>query len=580
MFKTVFKLTFTAFILFAASCMAQQNPSSPSPAVPGRPPAYETSTVLKIKTRLVVLDVVARDAKGAPVTDLKQEDFTVLEDGREQKVRIFNFQHPGPSSAPVRPQPAAASSTVDNLPHFESGRALNVLLLDTLNTSRINQIAMRDSMVKFLEKLPENEPLSVYLLDEKVRLLQDFTADPAILKKVAGSFKGKSSPYLTVSVDGSSVDPVLPGISSSLPAQMAAQIRQFQDQSTAILTDQRVQITLSALNSLARTLSGYPGRKNLIWVSESFPFALWLSNAAGKSSMNDRHYMQDIARTGNLLSDAQVAIYPLDAGGLAGIPELNPANQLGQPEAAMNPLDNHATMNDLAERTGGRAFYNRNDLVESLHESVEDGSTYYTLGYYPENKDWNGAFRKIQIKSHRAGLKLRYRIGYFAADNAAFVKLNPKKRDEDFDQSLNLNFPIATGLPFKAMVLPPSQKTGNKVVVNFGADPHALSFSENSEGLKQADMECAVRVFTRKNLDKPLATEARRMGGSLNAEAYEKVMKSYFPCSGQVALQPGDYILRLGVRDNETGLIGTANATLTIPAESGGAALSPGEGKP
>lgn len=580
MLKTVLTLTFAAFIMFAAFCMAQQNTSSPSPTAQNHPPAYETSTVLKIKTRLVVLDVIARDAKGAPVADLKQEDFTVLEDGKEQKVRIFNFQHPGSSSPAALPQPAAASSMVDNLPHFESGRALNVLLLDTLNTSRINQIAMRDAMIKFLEKLPENEPLSVYLLDEKVRLLQDFTADPAILKNVASSFKGKNSPYLNVSANGSPVDPVLPGISSSLPAQMAAQIRQFQDQSTAILTDQRVQITLSALNSLARTLSGYPGRKNLIWVSESFPFAVWLSNAAGKSSLNDRHYMQDIARTGNLLSDAQVAIYPLDAGGLAGIPELNPGNQLGQPEIAMNPLDYHATMNDLAERTGGRAFYNRNDLADALHESVEDGSTYYTLGYYPENKDWNGAFRKIQVKSHRAGLKLRYRIGYFAADNAAFVKLNPKKRDEDFDQSLNLNFPISTGLPFKAMVMPPSQKTGNKVVVNFGADPHALSFSESGEGLKQVDMECAVRVFTRKNLDKPLTTEARRMGGSLNSEAYEKVMKSYFPCSGQVALQPGDYILRLGVRDNETGLIGTANATLTIPAESGGAPLSPGEGKP
>ncbi|HZD94481.1 MAG TPA: hypothetical protein VE133_09515, partial [Candidatus Sulfotelmatobacter sp.] len=208
------------------------------------------------------------------------------------------------------------------------------------------------------------------------------------------------------------------------------------------------------------------------------------------------------------------------------------------------------------------------------------GSTYYTLGYYPENKDWNGAFRKIQVKLQRGGVKLRYRIGYFAADSTAFVKLNPKKQDQDFDEALRLNVPISTALPFKAMVMTPSEKIRNKVIVSYGVDPHALSFSETNDGLKRVNMECAVRVFARNNPDKPLATEAEKMGGSLNSEAYAKVMKSFFPCRDQLELQPGDYILRLGVRDNETGLIGTANTTLTIPAQSGNASAPGGDGKP
>jgi hypothetical protein len=228
-------------------------------------------------------------------------------------------------------------------------------------------------------------------------------------------------------------------------------------------------------------------------------------------------------------------------------------------------------MNDLADRTGGRAFYNRNDLEAAVRESIDDGSTYYTLGYYPENKDWNGAFRKIQIKSQRGGVKLRYRIGYFAADSATFAKLSPKKQDEDFDEALGLNLPISTALPFKAMVMPPSAKTQNKVIVNYGVDPHGLSFTELDGGLRQVNMECAVRVFTKKSPDKQVAGEAEKMGGSLNSEAYEKVMKGFFPCRDQLTLAPGDYILRLGVRDNESGLIGTANATLTIPEESAAA---------
>jgi VWFA-related protein len=585
-------LTLMAAVAFAMSCFAQQ--SAPAPVAPpkdapavaqAQQPAYETSTVLKVKSRLVVVDVVARDGRGVPITDLKQEDFTVLEDGKEQKLRIFSFQHPDDSVAAASPQaPANGMNVVDNLPHFQAGRALNVVLLDALNTSRLNQVSMRQAMIKFLETLPANEPIAVYLLSDRIHLLQDFTTDPAVLKNVVRSFKGSNSPLLTVSADGSPIAPVLPGVAQSLPPQMAAQIKEFQDQMTVDATDQRVQATLAALNTLSRTLSGYPGRKNLIWLSETFPFDVMLTSISGRSSLNSRNYSPAIARTGNMLSDSQVAIYPLDARGLAGTGIFNVANEVNQNGATLrgsmgSQMDResddrmaaHGTMNDLADRTGGRAFYNRNDLDGALRDSITDGSTYYTLGYYPENKDWNGGFRNIQVKLKRGGVKLRYRIGYFAVDTAAFAKLNPKQQDQEFDDALSLNVPISTALPFQALVMPPSAKTQNKMIVNYHVDPHALSFEASNDGLQAVNMECAVRVFPKKNLDKPIATEAQKMGGALNADAYAKIMKGFFPCRDQLALQPGDYLLRLGVRDNVTGLIGTANASLTIPADSSSA---------
>jgi VWFA-related protein len=587
MSNKVVMLTLTA-MAFGVSCFAQHSaPSSKDTpaAAHAQQPAYETSAVLKVKSRLVVVDVVARDGKGVPVTDLKQEDFTVLEDGKEQKLRIFSFQHPDDSVATAPPQaPANAMNVVDNLPHVQAGRALNVILLDALNTSRLNQLSMREAMIKFLETLPANEPIAVYLLSDRLRLLQDFTTDPALLKDVVRSFRGKSSPLLTISTDGSPIAPVLPGVAQSLPPQMAAQIRAFQDQTTVDTTDQRVQATLVALNMLSRTLSGYPGRKNLIWISETFPFDVMLANVSGRASLNSRNYSPEIARTGNMLSDSQVAIYPLDARGLAGSGIFNVANEVNQNGATLrgsmgsqmdresdDRMASHGTMNDLADRTGGRAFYNRNDLDGALRDSITDGSTYYTLGYYPENKDWNGGFRNIQVKLKRGGVKLRYRIGYFAVDTAAFAKLNPKQQDQEFDDALSLNVPISTALPFQALVMPPSAKTQNKMIVNYHVDPHALSFEASNDGLQAVNMECAVRVFPKKNLDMPIATEAQKMGGALNADAYAKIMKGFFPCRDQLALQPGDYLLRLGVRDNVTGLIGTANASLTIPADSSSA---------
>jgi len=588
-------LTVTTTMALAAMCFAQQSAPAATKDAPAaaqaQQPAYETSTVLKVKSRLVVVDVVARDGKGVPITDLKQEDFTVLEDGKEQKLRIFSFQHPEDSVATAPPQaPANGMNVVDNLPHFQPGRALNVMLLDALNTSRLNQLSMRQAMIKFLDTLPANEPIAVYLLSDRIHLLQDFTTDPAVLKNVVRSFRGNTSPLLAaVSADGSPIAPVLPGVAQSLPPQMANQIKAFQDQMTIDTTDQRVQITLAALNSLSRTLSGYPGRKNLIWLSETFPFDVMLANVAGRTSLNSRNYSPEIARTGNMLSDSQVAIYPLDARGLAGSGIFNVANNSDQygSSAASSMLGRgmggqmdresddrmaaRSTMNDLADRTGGRAFYNRNDLDGAVRDSITDGSTYYTLGYYPENKDWNGGFRNIQIKLKRGGVKLRYRIGYFAVDTAAFAKLNPKRQDEEFDDALSLNIPVSTALPFQALVMPPSAKTQNKMIVNYRVDPHALSFEASNDGLQAVNMECAVRVFPKKNPDKPVKTEAQKMGGALNADAYAKIMKGFFPCRDALELQPGDYLLRLGVRDNVTGLIGTANASLTIPEDSSSA---------
>src|SRR5512146_1650888 len=203
-FAAIASLAVFGFVQQSLPAVAQSTaPKDPgNPASAAQPPVYESSAVLKIKTRLVVVDVVARDSKGAPIADLKRDDFSILEDGKEQKVRIFSFQQPDASLAAQSPSPAQTTNMVDNLPHFQAGRALNVVLMDALNTSHLNQAFMQDSMIKFLEKLPENEPIAVYLLGDRLRLLQDFTTDPALLKKVVRSFKGKNSPLLNEAADG------------------------------------------------------------------------------------------------------------------------------------------------------------------------------------------------------------------------------------------------------------------------------------------------------------------------------------------------------------------------------------------
>jgi len=469
-----------------------------------------------------------------------------------------------------------------------------VILLDALNTTLPHQAYVRYQMIKYLEKMPEGQPVAVYTLGSKLTLLQDFTSDPAVLRNIVKTLKGKASPLQDNPAGGPGQELLPAGLADSglMPAQMLQSMMQFEQERVAFQTDLRVTYTLAALNSISRALAGYPGRKNLIWISEAFPLSIdpnmELSNDIFAGT---RNYGQQIAKAADSLIDAQVAVYPVDARGLEGSSLFDASNagrdKFGRSMGA-NPSRmgtalsaessalqaTHSTMLDMAERTGGKAFYNRNDIDGAIRSSIDDGSTYYTLAYYPENKDWNGKFRKIQVKVNKSGVKVRHRLGYYAVDPKSFADKNQKLQAEAFGQALNPDFPISTGLLFQAGVLPPSDKTQNKVLVNFAVDPHALAFDNQADGLHHATVDCVVQAYSWKgNLIK---TEATTINAAFKPDTFSKVMRGNFPCQQLIELPSGSYFLRLGVRDDRTGLMGTANAKVTVAKTSAGPAASNG----
>jgi VWFA-related protein len=567
----------------------QPLPQNAAQSVAGASSAQTSQpATLRVNTRLVIVDVVATDNKGAPVADLKSDDFTVQEEGVEQPVQIFSFHRAG-TEAPAPSGPFVSPANLPkgiytNVPRYRTGGALNVLLLDALNSNLLNQAAMRDAMIKFLEKVPAGEPIAVYLLGKKLALVQDFTSDPALLKKAVAGLKRQNSRGLSnaagtneaaqVPMGSVAVDtlPNVPGIMASLA--------EFRDQQNAAKADYRVRYTLDALNALARFLAGYPGRKNLIWISENFPVTIMLDKLA---SNNNRDYSSEVARTGSLLSNAQVAIYPVDAHALAGDSQFSMGsdpNPMGTPELGKQRLDGevgavvraeaderlaaHGTMNDLADKTGGRAFYNTNNLEGAVRKSMEDGSAYYTLGYYPANKTWDGRFRRITVKTIRPGTRLHYRQGYFAVEPQSYASLEPAQKAGDLALALSLDFPESTALRFQAAITPPSAQTLNKVVVNYAVDPRQLTFGQENDGLEHASVDCAVVVYSPKG--ETVQTLSNTMMASLKPDEYKRVMEKAFPCRQSFELPPGEYLLRLGVRDARTGLTGTLNAPLNVPA--------------
>ena len=545
-------------------------------------PVYESATVLKSITRLVVVDVVATDKEGA-VTDLKQDDFTILEEGKEQKIRVFNFQQPHPASpgAAVVATSKPPENVYSNVARFNANSALNILLMDGLNTNLPHQAYVRDQMIRYLEKMPVGQPVAVYTLSTKLTLLQDFTDDPAVLRKVAKEIKTSMSPLLDNPAGGPDAELLPAGLADAgmVPAQMLSSMQTFEQERVAFQTDLRLTYTLNALNTIARSLAGYPGRKNLIWISEAFPLTIDPNmELTGDTFAGTRNYGPQIAEAADSLIDAQIAMYPIDARGLVpsslfdasnsgrdkfGRSMSRPGRMASAISAESAQLQSvHGAMQEMADRTGGRAFYNTNGIDSAIRKSIEDGSTYYTLAYYPEDKNWNGRFRKIHIKVNRSGVKLHYRLGYYAVNPTSYAEKSQKQQDSAFALALSPDSPIATGLPFNALVIPPAEAAPNTVRVNFGVDPHAISFERLPDGLQHAQLECTVQAFSAKG--KLVRGTATTVKAALKPDTFSKVLQDTFPCQQEIDLEPGKYYLRLGVRDNRTGLIGTTNAKVAV----------------
>jgi len=149
---------------------------------------------------------------------------------------------------------------------------------------------------------------------------------------------------------------------------------------------------------LAQALAGYRGRKNLIWISEGFPLSLYPETTAADEIMQIEDYSPIVEKIADSLMAAQVALYPISAAGVS----------------KNDQFSAQIAMASMAQRTGGKTFFNRNDIDTGVRTSLDDGSIYYTLAYYPKNKNWNNKFRHVKVKLSRPGVKLQYRDGYYA----------------------------------------------------------------------------------------------------------------------------------------------------------------------
>jgi VWFA-related protein len=271
-----------------------------------------------------------------------------------------------------------------------------VILVDHMNTALELQPYMHDHIVRLAKSPAGKQRLAIMVLtDATLRVIHDFTDSPehlaAVMKEMTPErwtrpFSGNRNDLYTM----------------------------FHDRELA---------TTSAMQDIARHLASVPGRKNLIWVSGSFP--MFMNNRAVQMD-----FTTEIARALQPLSDANVAVYPVDARGLitgTATPEQPTPVARGRGRAPVTVTEPPAlnTLNYVAEQTGGKAYYNSNGIEESIEQAMDDGADVYTLGFYPAEGTLNDSFHKLKVDVNVPKVEVRSRPGYFASKNAPAATARP-----------------------------------------------------------------------------------------------------------------------------------------------------------
>jgi VWFA-related protein len=580
--------------------------SLPAVVVAQQSPAPAPDLNIHSTTRIVLVDAIVTDAQSQPVTGLKSSEFQILEDGKPRNIAFFSDEsHPQQSATPP---PKLPPGVFTNRPEYRRASGpLTILLMDGLNTPPQNQIYVREQILAYLKSLNlSGTGTAVLALSNELTVLQDFTTNPQLLQSAVRAYQPTrtvadlQSPKIDIPVQtgadnapaqaavpspglakygsfpNGTIDPAeavfadVPGDTSSF-AELYQLLFRLEKMIADDEQDLRVRRTLAALRAISQSVAGYPGRKTLIWFSFGFPFKLALDDRLDLDL--SKSYGTDIKQVSALLTQSNVAVYPIDASVLAsGAAVADPSRDVKLAQASQDaaPTTNlskatwekfntQETGDSLAHETGGLVFRNTNDLRGALQAALEDSQHYYRLAYYPTQKKWDGKFHTIKVVVSDKQLKVRARSGYYAVDPANWRKT---AEEQQLVASTAMRQLAATGVTFITHPVLPAKGKLDPVGIEIVVDSSTISFTPGPQSTYHTDIELGVGVFTPEGKLERMETQQAK--GDLPPDIYQQFTKTGIPVRIPVSLKPGHYLARVAVRDNLNGNLGTLDVPLTI----------------
>ena len=275
---------------------------------------------------------------------------------------------------------------------------------------------------------------------------------------------------------------------------------------------------------------------------------------------DSRDFNEETQKMARFMNDANMAIYAIDARGLfqTAIPDASARGNAKKMQAPPPQKVDHQyeTFDILAQRTGGKAFHNTNDITGAIKKAVEDAKVTYTIGYYPEDAKWDGQFHQLKLQCKRSGVNIRYRPGYFAT---SAPPQQTTRRYTTVQQAIRANTNL-NEVGFTVQLIPGEDSVTAKVVM----DPNNITMTEQDGKWVGSVQFLAIGG----NVEKGQFDESKTMMVNMKfpPEAHEAVLKNGFTINHKFYLKPDTDQFRLAIEDMPSGAIGSMVLTLRKPA--------------
>ncbi len=531
----------------------------------------------EVEVVLIEIPLYITDKKGNPIIDLKPEQITLYENGKKQKISHFVLiQNDSPQIASLaRKYPAA--------------RRQFLLLFDFAFATPGRIIMAREASLDFIGKkiLPTDlVAVASYSGIGGLKILSNFSNDREQLSYTINTLGLVESEQRMTGPVGFTFPSLTQPLRATTDFNTTKTVRDMADAALSVLQNKLLKKTqheiykayvsdfITDLNKLSIALNTIQGRKHIIYFSEGFDSRVLTGKSLAELGEDtDAFLRSELFIGGNIdsrfgdaalrtelyealtrIASSDCPIHTIDVGGLRTL-----VGNLGQVSGRANDIASirrgQDTLTIFSRETGGHAYRNINDLDRPLENLLKTTNSYYIIGFYPEDKKKEGKLHKIKIKTTRPDVDISYRKGYFES--------KPYKKYSSLEKRLQLVEYIIKDI------------TQNEIQFDT-----FISVFRGKEGI------CQVPIFLkfpgRQFLDKKGQIKLEIYGYAISSSG---VFKDFFFQTVTISpekmkmklefygikyydlhlLSPGDYKIKLIVRDKNTGEIGCQIQEISVP---------------
>jgi VWFA-related protein len=528
------------------------------PPPPAKPPARAKGTI-RSTVNLVEIDVQVTDRNGKPVKGLKQDQFSVSEDGKAQKISTFEYndieqvETAGKGDEAPITVPLGAITSPQEIKAVVRDHRMIVLFFDLTSLEQDDLLRSTRAAQKYLDtQMTPADLVAVVVFGNTLKVVANFTNDRALLRKAVDAIVPGHEAALAGLADAATAADGETVVSEDTGAAFTADDTEF----NIFNTDRK----LAAVEALCEILEAIPGKKSIIQFT------------SGITQTGEENRSELIAAT-NSANRSNVSIYTVDSRGLltatpggdastgasGGNAMFTGATVISQSQARQDSRDTLAT---LAGDTGGRSFFDTGDFGKVFQSVQNDTSGYYLVGYYSANAAADGAWRRVHVKIDMlpSGAHVRAREGYYAPKN--FGVFTTEDRERQLEEAFKSDTPeveLPLAVETAQFRLSPAQVF---VPISAKLAPSALQWAQK-RGSRETAFDFAAEVHDAKS-NRVVGALRDTITVKIDQEHFQDIQQHSLVYQGGIVLAPGEYKLKFLARENESGKIGTFEENLSL----------------